>query len=114
MNINGRLGCFNPYFANQRKMTQKPAEEEPKLKDVKPQGNESTQPKREKTIHNYSDGKGNHYFLTSSDYEWGDKRQITHYPNGTACVFYYDDNGRAIKQELYKNGSTEPYVSWNL
>ena len=114
MNINGRLG-FNPYYqANQRKATQKPAEEEPKLKDVKPQGNESTQPKREEIIHEYSDGKGNRYFLNSLVDEWGDKRRITYYPDGTACVFSYNDNGRAIKQELYKNGSSDQYVSWNL
>lgn len=115
MNINGRLGGFNPYYqANQRKMTQKPVEEEPKLKDVKPQGNESTQPKREETVHYWSDYKGNKFFLTNSDDEWGDKREIIHLPDGTACVFYYDDYGHKIKQEIYKNGSSDPFISWDL
>ena len=106
MNINGRLGGFNPYYqANQRKMTQKPAEEEPKLKDVKPQANESTQPKRDETKYYKEDANGNLVF----DKEVRDGRAhdvyITYndgvegwfmYGGGTYNAMFYDADGNYI------------------
>ena len=105
MNINGRLGGFNPYYqANQRKMTQKPAEEEPKLKDVKPQGNESTQPSRNETVHFTSDGKNLHEIGYDND-AYGDRRQILHNSDGTYVVRTELRDGGALLEKYDKNGN---------
>ena len=99
--IGGRLGGFNPYY--QKRMTQKPAEEEPK-KDVKPQGNESTQPKREETIHFTSDGKNLHRIGYDDD-GYGDRRQILHNSDGTTIERTELRDGAILLEKKDKNGN---------
>ena len=106
MNINGRLGGFNPYYqANQRKMTQKPAEEEPKLKDVKPQGNESTQPKRDETKY-YKQGEDGNLKLIKEENDGYARDKCIFMKDGSIISEHYDENGKMTKTRTYPNGTT--------
>ena len=106
MNINGRLGGFNPYYqANQRKMTQKPAEEEPKLKDVKPQGNESTQPQRDETKY-YEQGEDGNLKLIKEENDGFARDRYIFMKDGSRIFEHYDENGRMTKTRTYPDGTT--------
>ena len=100
--IGGRLGDFNPYY--QRRMTQKPAAEEPK-KDVKPQGNESTQPKREETKYYEQGEDGNLKLIKEENDGYGDRRQILHNSDGTTIERTELRDGAILLEKKDKNGN---------
>ena len=110
--IGGRLGGFiNPYLqTNQRKATtqKQAAEEEPKLKDVKPQGNESTQPSRNETVHYYRDKDGKAHIISYIDDQYGEALEVCHNSDGTADVYYTNADGRTGKHAKYENGNPNP------
>ena len=102
--IGGRLGG-NPYLqTNQRRMTQKPAEEEPK-KDVKPQGNESTQPKREETKY-YEQGEDGNLKLIKEENDGYARDKCIFMKDGSIISEHYDENGKMTKTRTYPNGTT--------
>ncbi len=105
--IGGRLGGFiNPYLqTNQRKATQKPAEEEPKLKDVKPQGNESTQPKRDETKY-YEQGEDGNLKLIKEENDGFARDKYIFMKDGSTIFEHYDENGKMTKTRTYPNGTT--------
>ena len=100
--IGGRLGDFNPYY--QRRMTQKPAAEEPK-KDVKPQGNESTQPKREETKY-YEQGEDGNLKLIKEENDGYARDKCIFMKDGSIISEHYDENGKMTKTRTYPNGTT--------
>ena len=100
--IGGRLGGFNPYY--QKRMTQKPAEEEPK-KDVKPQGNESTQPQRDETKY-YEQGEDGNLKLIKEENDGYARDKCIFMKDGSIISEHYDENGKMTKTRTYPNGVT--------
>ena len=100
--IGGRLGDFNPYY--QRRMTQKSAAEEPK-KDVKPQGNESTQPKREETKY-YEQGEDGNLKLIKEENDGFARDRYIFMKDGSTIFEHYDENGKMSKTQTFPDGTT--------